>query len=216
MSLSDFLDTIIDPSSKWYSPTEMYIKHRPGTHFEYSNLGFALLGYILERTTKVDFMEFTQKHIFDPLEMTSTTWKLEEVDPTEHATYYLENYNPCPDYSVLTMPDGGLYSNTIDLTKFLQEAIKGYAGRGKILSQASYTEMFRAQSNLIEIEGGLGWDLSFPCCIGHGGNDFGTATLMYFEPRTGLGRILFSNTSMETELIADAFYGMMGLLFEKE
>jgi len=215
-SLSDFLNKIIDPKSEWYAEDEMYTEYKPGTNFIYSNLGFALLGCIIEIKTKTDFRDFTQRHIFDPLDMKTATWDLAEVDPKFHATYYLENYNPCPDYHSNSIPDGGLFVNSIDLTKFLQEAIKGYGGRGKILTQASYTEMFRSQSDIIEIEGGLGWDLSIPCCIGHGGNDFGTSTLMYFEPRTGIGRIILVNTSAEIDLIADAYYGMMGLLFEED
>ena len=64
-----------------------------------------------------------------------------------------------------------------------------------------------------EIEGGLGWDLSISCCVGHGGNDFGVATVMYFEPRTGLGRIIFTNISIESDEVDDLFYGIMNLLF---
>ena len=216
LRLSEFLDQIIAPNGKWYDKAGMYTDHRPGTIFEYSNMGFALLGYIIELTTKDDFKDFTQHHIFDPLDMKSSTWELEDVDSIHHATYYLENYNVCPNYSCNTIPDGGLYTNVIDLTKFLQEAIRGYAGRGTILSQSSYREMFRSQSDLIEIEGGLGWDLSIPCCIGHAGNDFGVSTVMYFEPRTGIGRIIFSNTSMETDEIENTFYGIMNLLFLRE
>ena len=176
-TLGEFLTKMFSPEDIWYKEAEMFTKHRPGTNFEYSNTGFALLGFILELTSKVDFKEFTQKHIFDPLGMQSATWELERENKN-HVTYYLENYNVCPDYTINTIPDGGLYINVIDLTKFLQEAIKGYAGRGRILTQSSYNEMFKNQSELFEIEGGLGWDLSFPCCIGHGGNDFGVATLM--------------------------------------
>lgn len=76
--------------------------------------------------------------------------------------------------------------------------------------------MFRSQTDLIEIEGGLGWDLSISCCIGHAGNDFGASTVMYFQPRTGIGRIVFSNISSETEEIQDSFYGIMNLLFLEE
>ncbi|MEL6986648.1 MAG: serine hydrolase domain-containing protein [Bacteroidota bacterium] len=213
MPLSKFLKELCSPDGIWYSGAEMYTKQRPGTSFEYSNTGFALLGYILELATKVDFKEFTQRHIFDPLEMQSATWELERENPN-HVSYYLENYNTCPDYVINTFPDGGLYINIIDLTKFLQEAIKGYAGRGKILSQSSYKEMFRSQSDLFEIEGGLGWDLSIGCCIGHGGNDFGVATIMYFEPNTGLGRIVFTNISIESEGVGNVFYGIMNLLFQ--
>ena len=216
MSLSDFVTAITSPKGKWYNQTEMFTKEKPGTNFEYSNLGFALLGQILEITTKEQFKVFTQKHILDPLEMKSSTWELEKVDAKHHSTYYLENYNPCPNYVINSIPDGGLYTNVIDLTKFLQEAMKGYAGHGTILTQSSYTEMFKSQSNLFEIDGGLGWDLSFACCIGHAGNDYGTSTFMFFEPNTGIGRIIFSNVSMEIEEIQNAMYGMMELLFQEE
>ena len=215
MSLSDFLNALFSPTGKWHDPA-MFKKEMPGTNFKYSNLGFALLGQILEVTTKEDFRDFTKKHIFDPLGMQNSTWDLEKVDPQHHSTYYLENYNSCPNYHINTLPDGGLYTNVIDLTKFLQEAMKGYAGHGNLLTQSSYAEMFKSQSNLFEIDGGLGWDLSFPCCIGHGGNDFGVSTFMFFEPTTGIGRIIFSNISMEIESIQEAMYGMMGWLFHKE
>ena len=212
MSLGEFLKSICSPDGIWYDEAEMYTKHRPGTNFEYSNLGFALLGHILELATGEDFRDFTQEHIFDPLGMHSASWELDRADP-HHVTYYIENYNVCPDYTINTIPDGGLHINIIDLTKFLQEAIKGYAGRGKLLTQSSYDEMFRSQSELFEIEGGLGWDLSISCCVGHGGNDFGVATVMYFEPRTGLGRIIFTNISIESDEVDDLFYGIMNLLF---
>jgi len=215
MSLSSFLEAICSPQGKWYQ-SEMYSERQPGAQFEYSNLGFALLGYIVEITSKSSFQDFTHQYILDPLEMNNSTWEFDQVDEKHHTRYYLQNYHVCPDYLINTIPDGGLYSNIQDLTKFLQEAMKGYAGRGTILSNASYQEMFRSQSDLIEIEGGLGWDLSYPCCIGHGGNDFGTATLMFFEPRTGIGRIVFSNTSFQNDEMANLFYGLMGLLFLEE
>jgi len=50
--------------------------------------------------------------------------------------------------------------------------------------------------------------------IGHAGNDFGTSTVAYFSPSTGIGRILFSNISIEKEEQADTFYGIYNLLFE--
>jgi len=213
MSLSEFLTAICSTTGQWYSESELYLKNKPGTNFEYSNTGFALLGYILELTTKKDYRDFTKEHIFDPLEMTSATWELNRQNP-KHATYYLENYNESPDYTMNTIPEGGLYINSIDLTKYLQEAIKGYNGQGTILTQSSYKEMYRSQTELIEIEGGLGWDLSIGCCVGHAGNDFGVSTVMYFEPKTGIGRIVFSNISIETEELEGTFYGIMNLLFQ--
>lgn len=214
MSMRDFLNELFAPDGKWYIASEIYTDNKPGTNFEYSNTAYDLLGYIIEVAAKVDFREFTKKYIFNPLEMNNTTWELEKVDSENHATYYLENYNVCPDYQLNVLADGGLFTNAIDLTKFLQEAMRGYTGRGKILTQSSYKEMFKSQSSLFEIEGGLGWDLSISCCIGHAGNDYGVSTVMYFEPTTGIGRIVLSNVSSEKEEISRAFYGIMNLLFQ--
>jgi len=212
MSLSEFLETILSPKGKWFDEN-LYSDYKPGTNFDYSNLGFALVAYIIELATEVDFQEFTKQHIFIPLGMNASTWELDEVNEKHHITYYLENYNVCPRYSINTYSDGGLFTNIEDLTIFLQEVMKGFAGRGRILTTSSYQEMLNSQTDLIEIEGGLGWDLSIGCCIGHSGNDFGTSTFMYFEPETGIGRIVFTNISLELEELQDAMYGIMNLLF---
>jgi CubicO group peptidase (beta-lactamase class C family) len=49
-------------------------RSKPGEKYEYSNLGIATLGYLVEVTNpeKLSFSEYVQKHIIDPLGMTST------------------------------------------------------------------------------------------------------------------------------------------------
>jgi CubicO group peptidase (beta-lactamase class C family) len=51
----------------------------PGTAYEYSNTGFALLGRIVANVSGMSFPEFVQQRILDPLEMTSTYWDVEKV-----------------------------------------------------------------------------------------------------------------------------------------
>jgi CubicO group peptidase (beta-lactamase class C family) len=43
----------------------------PGVEYEYSNLGFALLGQIVQVVSGMDYRDYTRTHIFDPLGMTS-------------------------------------------------------------------------------------------------------------------------------------------------
>ena len=83
-------DSILSKNGKWYSDSN-FIKHLPGTHYEYSNAGSALLGYIIEQVTGENLKSYTQKYIIDPLQMRSSTWTLEQVDQKLHTTYYLEN-----------------------------------------------------------------------------------------------------------------------------
>jgi CubicO group peptidase (beta-lactamase class C family) len=60
----------------------------PGVEYEYSNLGFALLGQVVQVASGMDFREYTRTHIFEPLGMTSTLWEYEDVPPGSLALGY--------------------------------------------------------------------------------------------------------------------------------
>jgi len=52
-----------------------------GIEYEYSNLGFALLGQIVQVVSGMDYRDYTQTYIFEPLGMTSTVWEFENASP---------------------------------------------------------------------------------------------------------------------------------------
>ena len=212
MSMAVFLERKLSSDGAWYEKG-VFMNYEPGTSYEYSNLGITLLAYILELKTGVPFDEFTKELILGPLKMNASTWDVNDVSIELHVSYYNEIYNSIPKYHIISYPDGGLYSSVADMTKYLQEMMRGYEGRSKLLSQESFREMMTKQYKGEGLDDGLCWDLSFDGLIGHAGNDFGTATLMYFSPKTGIGRILFTNISIETEEQEEAFYGIFNTLF---
>ena len=55
----------------------------------YSNVGFGLLGYLVERVSGEPFPQYTRKKIFEPLGMKRTGWLLSEVDVAAHAVPYV-------------------------------------------------------------------------------------------------------------------------------
>ena len=55
----------------------------------YSNVGFGVLGYLLELLGRRPFPALCRKRIFDPLGMRSTGWLLRDIDVTRHAIPYL-------------------------------------------------------------------------------------------------------------------------------
>ncbi len=191
-----------------------FTKYKPGTSYNYSNTGITLLAKIIEIKTKKNFKNYTKEIILEPLNMSSSFWELKNVPKERHTAYYNELKNKIPNYYIITYPDGGLYSSITDMTKYTQEMIKGYHGNSKILSKKSFREMMSIQFKEVKSNEGLCWDLSFKGLIGHSGNDFGTATLMYFSPKTKTGRILFANNSIETEEQENAFYEIFNTLFK--
>ena len=60
----------------------------PGAAYEYSNTGFAILGRVVANVSGMQFAEFVQQRILDPLQMSSTFWDPEEVPRARLATGY--------------------------------------------------------------------------------------------------------------------------------
>jgi CubicO group peptidase (beta-lactamase class C family) len=95
----------------------------PRMGFEYSNLGYALLGRIVTVTSGIDYLEFVANEIQAPLEMSSTTFHQSNVVPVQFVQGYAEfasGFVPEP----LTTPGafspmGGLLSSVADLAKWV-------------------------------------------------------------------------------------------------
>jgi D-alanyl-D-alanine carboxypeptidase len=65
----------------------------PGTHFEYSNTNYLLLGSIVERVTHVSLQSYAEHELFAPLKMRATSFALGLV-PGAHAHGYEANIGP--------------------------------------------------------------------------------------------------------------------------
>jgi CubicO group peptidase (beta-lactamase class C family) len=95
----------------------------PRMGFEYSNLGYALLGRIISVTSGMDYLDFVKSAIHQSLEMSSTTFQQSEVAVEQFVQGYAEfasGFVPEP----LTVPGafsamGGLLSNIEDLAKWV-------------------------------------------------------------------------------------------------
>ena len=51
----------------------------PGLVYEYSNMGFAMLGYIIKKVTGIPYSEYVAKNIWKPLGMTQAEWEYTKV-----------------------------------------------------------------------------------------------------------------------------------------
>jgi CubicO group peptidase (beta-lactamase class C family) len=100
----------------------------PGSQFEYSNIGFALLGLALERAAGVPFTQLVQDRIFTPLHMDNTFFAVPD-DKRHQLAHGIENRTAGQINTRLPMmqmegmgyhvPSGGIWSTPSDLAKFL-------------------------------------------------------------------------------------------------
>jgi CubicO group peptidase (beta-lactamase class C family) len=208
-SLGHFLKHYFTVNGKNYSAAN-FLAAQPGTQRDYSNIGAALAGYIVERAFDEPLNEYTRKHIFKPLQMTRSGWLMSEVDLAQHTKLYVSHNGqtiPIPLYSGTTYPDGGVRTSVADLSKFFIALLNdGESNGARILDTASAVEMQRFQftetqhpENFPAAEGnsGLFWRTKLNGeLVGHGGNDPGIQTEMLSDRAREVGLILFMNTSL--------------------
>lgn len=95
----------------------------PGSHYQYSNTGYALLALIVERTSGLTFAAFLRKEIFDPTGMTQSVAFENGISTVERRAY---GYSPDSgsasgffrtDQSMTSsvLGDGGIYSSVTEL-----------------------------------------------------------------------------------------------------
>ena len=165
----------------------------PGEKWSYSNSGYALLGYLLEKISGEKYCDFLQQNIFTPLAMHDTGCDRNSVILPRRASGYtpgphgLENAG----YIDMTVPfsAGELYSTTGDLLRWQQ----GLFG-GKLLTPASLKRM------TTPVKENYGFGLEIQTINGHerishdgGINGFNTSEVWY--PEEKLSIIVLSNVN---------------------
>lgn len=162
ISLEEFMNGFLLSDGKWYDEEKNFTADEPGTKFAYSNIGYGLLGYLVEEIAGIPFPEYSKKHIFDPLGMTETAWLHKDLANSERlAIPYESQGNPLIPYSFPTYPDGTLKTTISDFAKFYMSIMNdGQGDNGAILAQTSIEEMLRPQSD--DGKQALGWSYSVP------------------------------------------------------
>ena len=82
-----FLKKCLENKGEWYTK-KGFLKEKPGSKFEYSNVGATLAAYVLELATGEDYGEFSAKHILEPLHMSSSGWSFEDINMEDHTVMY--------------------------------------------------------------------------------------------------------------------------------
>jgi len=203
--MKDFLSSYLTKKGKFYSKQNS-ARNKPGAAFNYSNIGATLAAYLIEAKAKMTFAAFSEKYVLQPLEMNDSSWFDRAENASLRATLYNPQFKPYPIYSSITYPDGSMRSSCADLSKYLIEVIKGYKGASNVLlSKEAFQTMLSPQFspqnlpvNLDEKEPNQGIFFVFRRngSIGHTGGDYGVSAFLFFDPKTGIGKIFLTNVEV--------------------
>jgi CubicO group peptidase (beta-lactamase class C family) len=194
----------------------------PGTRFEYSNLGYGILGRLVTNVAGCEYRDVVRARLLAPLGLTATTFLREEVPPDRLALGYLwrdDTYieEPIDPYGALASM-GGIFTSVRDLARWIAFFADAYPPRddpevdGSPLSRASRREMQVAHNAFgltitqrgagVDPEvsaGGYGYGLfvedhrELGRLVSHSGGYPGFGSNMRWLPESGLGVIVLTN-----------------------
>ncbi len=193
VELSFFLENYLVPGGRFYNARENFHDFEPGTDHEYSNIGSALIGVLVEEISGLDFNTFCKQNIFSPLGMQETFWRLDEIRQTIATPYDEDNrgrLKAITQYTFTDYPNGGLRSTARDMFKFWSALMNG-----RLLSPNMVNAMFSPQIPTLNSEVGLHAFLMNASnnLWGHDGGEQGAATIVAFNPTTKVGAVILAN-----------------------
>ena len=182
----------------------------PGERMSYSNSGYLVLGYVVERVTGASYEKFVTDNIFTPLGMKDSGYDSNTAIIPRRASGYMPSPNGPVNAGFVHMSiphaAGALYSTTGDLLRWEQ----GLFG-GKVISPASLAKMttpFKSDYALgVVVRTANGRKM-----VQHGGGIDGFNTFLAYYPDDKLTVAVLANLNGEvpTQLaskLADLAYG---------
>jgi len=183
-------------TDKLYEFLASYVpKYEPGTHYEYANVGFALLGTALARRAGKSYEELLIERACDPLGLSHTRITLSDDMRKHMAQAHDIKLNPAPLWNLPALqPAGGFRANVKDVTVFLK-ACMGLVQTPLKSSLARLLET-RRHTSVAGTDAGLGWFISSDKSeeiVWKTGLTPGFNTFIGFSTRSRHGALVLSN-----------------------
>jgi CubicO group peptidase (beta-lactamase class C family) len=184
---TQFIKERIIPSEPKYDET-LWCDYKPGEDCKYSNIGYLIVGEIIENVTGKPYDIYCQENIFEPLGMNNTSFDGSKFDKKNIARPYMHLlgpiYIPIPhlDFKCITV-FCGLRTNILDMSRFvIMHLNNGTYNDVKILNESTVKLMHTIQYNStmkmysFNLQHGLGWlyvDIFGEIFGGYNGGAFG-------------------------------------------
>lgn len=193
---------------------------QPGIGFQYSNLGYALIGRVIEKATGTPYREYVTANLLQPLELAGIGFDKSVGNPDDLAIGFHRDGNawqPLPLSSPGAFsPIGGLFATLETLSswgRWLMAAFDSGVELPTVLSARSRREMQSiVVSPVVDLDAetinhsyGLGLtvehDQACGVIISHSGGYPGYSSHMRWSPITGIGIVAFENATYSGAVI---------------
>lgn len=204
-----------------------WLAYPPGQLWSYSNVGFSLLGRIVEVAAGEPYAQHLDTAIFRPLGM-ERTWISSEISTRPGSAKGYRNGHEADDFILRDVPAGGMNSTVRDLSRFLSMVFAdGRAGGRQLVRPETLHEMLRVQNagNPLDLtyQIGLAWalgpvgDLVLPegePIAQHTGGTITFHSQLIALPRAKLGIVVLSNSQAARTVVGKVAHAVLKAAYE--
>jgi CubicO group peptidase (beta-lactamase class C family) len=127
----------------------VHFSNATGTNFEYSNLGYTILGQVINKASGISFQEYIAKNIWQPLAMQTATWDYTSVPAADLAHGYKWEHDQWTEEPILGDGAfacmGGIMVSVKDFSKYVALHMAAWPPRNdtdsSIISRSSIRSM---------------------------------------------------------------------------
>jgi len=190
------------------------VRWPPSTRMSYSNPGFGIAGYLIEKTTGKPFDQYIRETILRPLGMANADFPFTDANkPLLAVAYDGDPPRALPGYPYIYLrPAGDLKASPGELAKLVQFLLRrGRAGDAQILKQESIIRMESVESTLAAKNGlRLGYGLANYTEVvggvvthGHDGGIDGFISTYRYMPEQNWGYVVLLNSTQSFQALLD-------------
>ena len=175
----------------------MKLDFKPGEKTSYSNMGFAVAGYVLERASGKNYEDLVQIYVAKKYNLVNTATKLNNSQKPLLATpYRKENriFETKPFVMGKMTPGGGIFSSSADLSKLLIQQMSDYQVFLKNQKETSLILTKKTVPFNQRLSYGYGLFKTIEGGYGHGGDVDGFASAYTFIPSENLGFVMLTSS----------------------
>ncbi len=178
--------------------------------FHYSNAGIAVVGYVIEQITGVDYNDYIQQEVLDRIGMKDSSFvRTAKFDANLASAnmWSMDGDFPAPVFDMGGAPAGNLFATLPDMAEFMKVLLHGGTTKGgrAIVEPATLRSMWEP----IGFQGEMGYGLGFRVTslngwkmVGHSGAVYGFSTQCMVLPEAQLGIVLCSTLDATNAVIS--------------
>jgi CubicO group peptidase (beta-lactamase class C family) len=182
---------------------EEYASFPPNLVFSYSNVGYTLLGHLVQQVSGLAYPRYMEQRVMRPIGMTRSVFRSRPDSSGDVAKGY-RNGREMALIPIRDLPAAGFSTSASDLGHFMLAMLTGRTSNGRpFLAPSTLREIFEPQNADVDLDldviVGLGWFLEKDAVPGggitarHGGTTLGFSAEMILLPEKGLGVAVLAN-----------------------